>query len=505
LCSRLKILLLLHCLLFTSKMPALTILEIHEKSFEINFTNFSSVLDKVPDLPIVIISLNGCMREGKSYIHSYFMRYLKNEGRPHWFESVLADNEMFSWRSGSTRETVGINIWSEPFITQQNGRDVAVLLLDCQGLFDPSTTYAQNAAIYAFSSLLSSVMIYNVKTKIEEDLLQKILLFSDYTDSISSKNPEHQDTKPYFLFLLRDFEFVEEFDYGFHNKKERPKRELENPGNYFDKIFTNTEEIHDKNQAVRVAIQNRYKDIGMFVMPHPGGKFIRDSRKNPPEQDFQNLLKELVVHIMSHLVTKRIGKEEVSGKSFKTTVKHWADLCKDSNFPVAETFAETTTRLQNDQASTMAIETFKMKYTRILYSDHSGVSDEEFRKTYPPLLKEVIETYKSSRSLGGEDLVADYVSKLTEKCELYFEEHCLALNAANRKIKEQKLSQEEERKKLEQARLEAENKFNKLQAAFRVVELLSTTLNKGFDMAIAARKAKNVKHLKPLMNFMSYE
>ncbi|CAG7815417.1 unnamed protein product, partial [Allacma fusca] len=242
--------------------------------------------------------------------------------------------------------------------------------------------------------------------------------------------------------------------------------------------------------------------ITILEIREKGKTFIRDSKTNPADEDFQEFLKELVVHIMSHLVTKCIGNEEVSGKSFKTAVKQWADLCKNSNFPVAETIGEATTRLQNDQASTMAIETFRMKCTRILNSDNSGMRDDEFRKTYKPLLKEVIETYKSSRSLGNADLVADYVSRLTEKCELYFEEHCLPLNAANWKIKEQKLSLEEERKKLEQARIEAENKFNKWQAAFRMAELLSTTINKGFDVAIAARNANNIINLKPLMDII---
>ncbi|CAG7659282.1 unnamed protein product [Allacma fusca] len=295
------------------------------------------------------------------------------------------------------------------------------------------------------------------------------------------------------MFLLRDFEFLEEFDYGFHNKNERPKRDLDNPGNYFDKIFTDTKEIHDKNRAVREAIQQSYKDIGMFLMPHPGMKFIRESRRNPPEEDFQELLKDLVVHVMSHLVTKRIGAEEVTGKSLKTNVKLWADLCKNSNFPVAETVAEMTTRLQNDQASTMAIETFKMKYTQLLNSDQSGVSDEEFRKTFTPLLEDTLETYKSSRSLGDEDMVADYVSKLMEKCKLYFEEHCLVLNGANRKIKEQKLSQEEELKKLEQARIDAENSFKKWQNAVRVVEVVSNLLVKGLDTVVEVKRSHDTQ------------
>ncbi|CAG7647566.1 unnamed protein product, partial [Allacma fusca] len=132
-----------------------------------------------------ITSINGSCREGKSYVLNYFIRYLRFPDDPKWFDKDIPNEDLFSWRSGRERETVGINLYSEPFIIHQGTREVAVLLLDCQGLFDPHTTLQQNAVIYALSNLLSSVMIYNVKCNIEENLLQNIQYFSSYTKAIS--------------------------------------------------------------------------------------------------------------------------------------------------------------------------------------------------------------------------------------------------------------------------------------------------------------------------------
>lgn len=64
-------------------------------------------------------------------------------------------------------------MWSHPFIkTDTNGRKVAVVLIDTQGTFDNETTMSENATIFALSSVVSSVTIYNVSSRIGEDILQ---------------------------------------------------------------------------------------------------------------------------------------------------------------------------------------------------------------------------------------------------------------------------------------------------------------------------------------------
>ena len=49
---------------------------------------------------------------------------------------------------------------------------VAIIVLDTQGLFDHYTTFEVNTKIFALSTALSSVQIYNVMRTIEENDLQ---------------------------------------------------------------------------------------------------------------------------------------------------------------------------------------------------------------------------------------------------------------------------------------------------------------------------------------------
>ena len=62
----------------------------------------------------------------------------------------------FAWRGGVERMTTGIWMWSEPFVRRtEDGKDVAVLLVDTQGMFDNETSMGLTACIFAVSTLAS--------------------------------------------------------------------------------------------------------------------------------------------------------------------------------------------------------------------------------------------------------------------------------------------------------------------------------------------------------------
>lgn len=81
----------------------------------------------------------------------------------------------FSWRGGSERDTTGILMWSEVFLTEfATGEKVAIILLDTQGTWDSKSTVKECATIFALSTMISSVQIYNLSTNIQEDDLQHL-------------------------------------------------------------------------------------------------------------------------------------------------------------------------------------------------------------------------------------------------------------------------------------------------------------------------------------------
>ena len=92
---------------------------------------------------------------------NFFLRYLQSGCGA--VEDWIGRNsnrplEGFSWRGGSERDTIGIVMWSQPFIVKKSdGREVAVLLMDTQGAFDCEDTVKDSAIIFALSLLMSSI------------------------------------------------------------------------------------------------------------------------------------------------------------------------------------------------------------------------------------------------------------------------------------------------------------------------------------------------------------
>lgn len=91
---------------------------------------------------------------------NFFLRYLQSEcgSEGDWLGNTEAPLTGFSWRGGSERDTTGILMWSEPFVYKlDNGKEVAVLLMDTQGAFDSEYTVRDTATVFALSTMTSSI------------------------------------------------------------------------------------------------------------------------------------------------------------------------------------------------------------------------------------------------------------------------------------------------------------------------------------------------------------
>jgi len=172
-----------------------------EYAFTFHDKSLDSVMRKIPPgMKVSVVSVVGAFRTGKSFLLSWFLRYLHlnkdgdfedggddgSGGSKKWYEQFDSlGNDGFDWRGGAERNTTGIWMWSTPHILPRKNKEgkmekIAVLLVDTQGMFDHDTTMGLTAAIFGLSTLLSSYQIYNVDKRIQEDHLQQLAMFSEY-------------------------------------------------------------------------------------------------------------------------------------------------------------------------------------------------------------------------------------------------------------------------------------------------------------------------------------
>ncbi|KAJ8935378.1 hypothetical protein NQ314_012789 [Rhamnusium bicolor] len=238
-----------------------------DHSFRLDEEALKKVLmrDEIKDRYIVVVSVAGAFRHGKSFLLDFFLRYMNakyvlKQNTSEWIGSEDAPLEGFSWKGGSERDTTGILMWSEVFLTElATGEKVAVILLDTQGTWDSKSTVKECATIFALSTMLSSVQIYNLSSNIQEDDLQHLQLFTEYGRlalADSGKIPFQR-----LQFLVRDWRFPYEAPYGAVGGQQILGKRLEV-----------SDHQHSELQSLRKHIRSCFTEIACFLMPHPGIK-----------------------------------------------------------------------------------------------------------------------------------------------------------------------------------------------------------------------------------------
>ena len=83
---------------------------------------------------------------------------------PKWLSGDGCISNGFQFRSGIKGVTNGISMWSEVFMINRNGKQMYVVLLDSQGLYDNGKEKDMDKCIFGMTTFLSSFQILNFKT-----------------------------------------------------------------------------------------------------------------------------------------------------------------------------------------------------------------------------------------------------------------------------------------------------------------------------------------------------
>jgi len=395
-----------------------------EYAFQFHDKSMDSVLRKIPPgMKVCVVSVVGAFRTGKSFLLSWFLRYLhlasigggdgESEGEEgkKWYETLDSlGNDGFHWRGGAERNTTGIWMWSTPHILPRTNNDgtkenIAVLLVDTQGMFDHETTMGLTAAIFGLSTLLSSYQIYNVDKRIQEDHLQQLAMFSEYgrmalhteaTDApkpdkdVPDSIPEEDDedtptdtkaTKPRPIltkskstrsssktittpipppfqkmeFLVRDWQ-------NFEDDEDLPACEAEMI-TYLETVLA--ERAGEDLRATREQINSCFEDISCYLLTHPGfgvtkKKYTGDV--NQVEPTFLALLDRYCKRVFENPVAKVIHGRELTAGELGAYIKNYAEMfASGAHFPEAATMLDATANANNTNAADISTKAYREK------------------------------------------------------------------------------------------------------------------------------------------------
>ncbi|KAL1483264.1 hypothetical protein MTO96_050258 [Rhipicephalus appendiculatus] len=89
-------------------------------SWQLELDELKSILhdERVKDKPVVVISIAGAYRQGKSFLMNFLLRYMHRQGRQNWLGGPREPLRGFGWKHSRERQTSGIRLWSEVFLVR---------------------------------------------------------------------------------------------------------------------------------------------------------------------------------------------------------------------------------------------------------------------------------------------------------------------------------------------------------------------------------------------------
>ncbi|VBB26595.1 unnamed protein product [Acanthocheilonema viteae] len=354
----------------------------------------------VIDKKVSVISVAGAFRKGKSFLLNFFLRYLDASEEKRRSGDWIYDGDRldgFSWRGGSERETSGILVWSRPFIMRnRDGEDTAIILMDTQGAFDSQSTVKDCATIFALSTMISSLQIYNLSQNVQEDDLQHLQLFTEYGRLALENTP----AKPFqsLLFLVRDWSFPYEAEYGFQGGERLLERRLQV-----------SEKQHLELQQLRRHIRSCFEQISCFLMPHPGLRVstspVFRGQINDIENEFQQQLRSFVPRLLdcNNLVLKQINGREITCRELVEYFRAYMTIFQGEDLPEPKSMLMATAEANN----LAAVSTSKAHYVRrmedVCGGDAPYMNSADLAAEHERCYKETINLFKATRKMGGEE------------------------------------------------------------------------------------------------------
>jgi atlastin len=451
-------------------------------AFTFHEEELNTILAKVPPgWKVSVVSVVGAFRTGKSFLLSWFLRYLEghctrrgggaankdvggqDEGGKKWYERVQTLNQhegSFDWRGGTERNTTGMWMWSDPYFLprSENGEEVAVLLVDTQGMFDHETTVGLTAAIFGLSTLLSSYQIYNVDKRIQEDNLQQLALFSEYGRMAfeaeekaaamgvgksdedegtaggekdgATKKTAHKEPFQKIEFLVRDWQ-----NFDTEDESDIASMEAEMAA-YLDHVLA--ERAASDLKETRVQINSCFEEVSCFMMTHPGFAVVKNKYEGDVskiEGLFLNLLDRYCQKVFDttgitsedaapRLQPKTVRGRELSAVELGTYIKSYAQMFEEigAHFPKAETMLEATSKANNANAVNASVDAYAE-----LMNDIAGpqASDyhrpEEMIAAHKKASKKALLAFDDMANFGSRKAIEDARDKVMKKIEKDYE------------------------------------------------------------------------------------
>lgn len=315
------------------------------------------------------------------------------------------------------RDTSGILMWSEPFnLTLENGKEIAVLLMDTQGCFDSEHTFKDTATVFALSTMLSSIQVYNLMHNLQEDNLQFLQVYTEY----GKLALENSKTSPFqkLVFLIRDWSFPYDCAYGFEGGQK-----------VLDRRLAENDNLAPQLKTLRKNLKECFQEISCCLMPHPGNKVATnpnfDGRLNEIEESFVENLNKFIPTLLDikNLPIKEITGIQITGSQLIEYFKVYFKTFKDQNIPEPKSIMEATSEANNYIAVSLAKQLYVKEMEEICGGKKPYVNPTYLENKHNEVRQRALTCFNETKKFGGEEFSSKFIEKLKEDMQEQFERY----------------------------------------------------------------------------------
>eukprot|EP00092_Neocalanus_flemingeri_P011290 GFUD01012167.1.p1 GENE.GFUD01012167.1~~GFUD01012167.1.p1 ORF type:complete len:628 (+),score=187.88 GFUD01012167.1:82-1965(+) len=294
--------------------------------------------------PLVVVSVVGMYRTGKSYL----------------LNRLMGRSDGFPLGATVQAKTKGIWMWLGDHPLDPENK--ALLLLDTEGLHDPEKgSKTHDTWIFTLAVLLSSVLIYNSKGTVDANALDGLYLASQLTEHVTVKNGNAEETGeefgrlfPILVWALRDH----------HLQLEVDGKNLQ-PSEYLDhclKLKRGKGEAIAKYNDLRSSIKEFFIERHLICFPVPCQmKNLKDLDKLQVEDldpAFVKVGNEFTDFILNQVREKTLGGKSVNGSMFAELSKHYIDAIGKGSVNIESSF-DFVLKAENSKAVKAAIDRYQ--------------------------------------------------------------------------------------------------------------------------------------------------
>jgi len=279
------------------------------------------ILSRVPTNSegVSVISVVGPYHSGKSFLLNQLVEM--HGSKP-------------AFKIGPTVNPETLGIWA--FVPKNKLDGKTVIVLDTEGFFGTGATEEYDAKLFAVSTLVSSLMLYNSIKVIDQSQIDYLELLSRRTQLFALKTEKHsQDylSFPHIVWLVRDF--VQDL-----NNKDAGtwlKTLLENRSRF--SLANATQNLAQSSDTLEeTSLLNLFPSMECHTMflPSTTKESLRHLDEVPVEQlteDFRVNLEELKRLIVVKTPAKKQGSELIQPDKLTSLIKVLIDAVNSGSFP----------------------------------------------------------------------------------------------------------------------------------------------------------------------------